>query len=47
MSFTRRSAVAIAAVVTAGAGLLAAGGVASANTPNAFIGPLHHTKVIA
>ena len=47
MSFTRRSAVAIAAVVTAGAGLLAAGGVASATTPNAFIGPLHHTKVIS
>ncbi len=43
----RRSAVAIAAVVTAGAGLLAGAGIASANTSNTFIGPLHHTKVIS
>jgi hypothetical protein len=39
--------VAIAAIVTAAAGLLAGGGVASANTSNAFIGPLHNTKVIS
>ena len=47
MNLTRRSAVAIAAIVTATAGLLAAGGAASANTSNAFIGPLHQTKVIS
>jgi hypothetical protein len=50
MNLTRRSVATIAAIVTATAGLLAGGGIASANTsnaPNAFIGPLHHTKVIS
>ena len=50
MSFTRRSAVAIAAVVTAGAGLLAGSGMATAapaNFSNSFIGPLNNTKVIS
>jgi hypothetical protein len=49
VKFTRRRSV-IAAVTTAGAGLLAAGGVlapwANAAT-STFIGPLQHTKVIA
>jgi hypothetical protein len=49
MSLTRRSVAAIAAIVTAGAGLLAGSGIAAAApaTSNAFIGPLHHTKVIS
>jgi len=53
MNLTRRSVATIAAIVTAAAGLLAGGGIASANTSNAshasnaFIGPLHHTKVIS
>ncbi|MGD0704573.1 MAG: hypothetical protein ABSA02_32370 [Trebonia sp.] len=49
MSLNRRSAAAIAAVVTATAGLLAGTGVlaTSANASTAFIGPLNQTKVIA
>ena len=49
MSPTRRSAAAIAAVVTAAAGLLAGSGIlaASASASTSFIGPLHHTKVIS
>jgi hypothetical protein len=49
MSLTRRSVAAIAAIVAAGAGLLAGSGIAAAApaTSNAFIGPLHHTKVIS
>ncbi len=51
MKHTRRSAAAIAAVVTAAAGLLAGAGLASAapanNTSSTFIGPLHHIRVIS
>jgi hypothetical protein len=49
MSPTRRSAAAIAAIVTAAAGLLAGSGVlaASASASTSFIGPLNHTKVIS
>ena len=49
MSLTRRSATAIAAIVTATAGLLAGTGVlaTSANASTAFIGPLNQTKVVA
>jgi hypothetical protein len=51
MSLTRRSVAAIAAIVTAGAGLLAGSGIASAapahDNSNAFIGPLSHTKVVS
>ena len=50
MHSTRRSAAAIAAIVTAVAGLLAGSGIAAAapaNHSNAFIGPLHQTKVIS
>jgi hypothetical protein len=49
MKPTRRSAAVITTIAATAVGLLAAGGVlaTSANASTTFIGPLHHTKVIA
>jgi hypothetical protein len=49
MKPTRRSAAVITTIAATAAGLLAASGVlaTSANASSTFIGPLHHTKVIA
>jgi hypothetical protein len=49
MNHIRRHAAAIAAVVTATAGLLAGSGIlaTSASASTTFIGPLNHTKVVA